>query len=102
MDLLAQELNEERQRRQELQQDYQDYKSLWEEEPLYENEHSPMFAGGEQRQGMSDVTFPALSVSTLPDVSAGPSRAPIDPMFSDVHPQQSAVQSGMSFGASLQ
>ena len=83
-----------------LQQDYEDYKTLWEEEPLYENEHSPTLVGEEQRHGMVDVTFPELPVSNLPVMNAGPSRAPSDPMFSDMHPQRSAVQSGVNVGSS--
>ena len=51
---------------------------------------------------MSDVTFPDLAISNLPVVSAGPPRAPVDPVFSDVHHQYSAVPPGMSIGSSFQ
>ena len=39
---LEEGLNDEREKRVALQRDLDDYKATWEEEPIYENEHSPL------------------------------------------------------------
>ena len=49
---LEEDLNDEREKRLALQQDLEDYKAAWEEEPVYENEHSPLATGEEMPRGM--------------------------------------------------
>ena len=83
---LEEELNEEREHRLALQQDLEDYKAAWEEEPVYENEHSPLATRAEVPRGMQvqNQSAPSAVSFQVPAMPQANSPRPLyerDPLY---------------------